>query len=183
MGNTRKSYRTVRTALAGAVLVAALAACASGQSEAAGGAAPEPSASTTQSPTATGPSPTPASWDAEAGADWAAETFPVAGTGQYAVYTNGQLVEARAGGSSVTYHETALGSYELQLACHGGAASSVTVDVTSPGGASTRLTAPCDGEIRSSPYSVAQPEVTVAVSGSGEDPVVWSAVLATTPLG
>jgi hypothetical protein len=187
MGNPLKTYSTARPALAGLVLLTGLtglAGCTASQPGATGSVAATPSASATAtaSPTAT-PTPTPTLWDPAAGADWAAETFPIAGTDQYAVYTNGQLVEARAGGSSMTHHETALGSYELQLACQGGAASSITLDVTSAGGASTRLTAPCDGEIRTSPYAVVQPEVTVAVSGSGEDPVVWSAVLATPPLG
>jgi hypothetical protein len=187
MGNPLKTYSTARPALAGLVLLTGLTGlvgCTAGQPGATGSNAATPSASATATASSTAtPTPTPPPWDPAAGADWAAETFPITGTDQYAVYTNGQLVEARAGGSSMTHHETALGSYELQLACQGGAASSITLDVTSPGGASTRLTAPCDGEIRTSPYAVVQPEVTVAVSGSGQDPVVWSAVLATTPLG
>jgi hypothetical protein len=160
--------------------VAGLAACSTGPSEAADSAAPEPSASAT--PTAT-PTPTPTPWDPEASATWAAETFPLTGTDQYVIYTDGQLVEAKASGSSITNHETPPGTYELQVACQGGADSSVTIDVTNPGGASTRLTAPCDEEIRTSPYTVVGPDVTVAVSGAGEDQVVWAAVLATAPLG
>jgi hypothetical protein len=186
MGNTRKTCRTVLSALGGVALVAGLAACTAGEPEAAGSGAPEPNASATptasSTPTPT-PTPTPTSWDPAAGANWAAETFPISGTDEYVVYTNGQLVEARASGSSITNHETPPGTYELQVACRGGAASSVTIEVTSPGGASTRLSAPCDEEIRTSPYPVVEPEVTVAVSGAGEDRVLWAAVLATTPLG
>jgi hypothetical protein len=180
MGNTQKTYRNILHTVGGVALVAGLAACSTGPSEAADSAAPEPSASAT--PTAT-PTPTPTPWDPEASATWAAETFPLTGTDQYVIYTDGQLVEAEASGSSITNHETPPGAYELQVACQGGAASSVTIDVTNPGGASTRLTAPCDEEIRTSPYVVVGPEVTVAIGGAGEDQVVWAAVLATTPLG
>ena len=177
MGNTRNTYRTVLTTLGGVALVAGLAACSAGQPDAAGSAS-APSTSATPTPT-----PTPTPWNPDASADWATEVFPITGTDQYVVYTDGQLVQARDGGSSITNHETPPGAYELQVACQGGAASSVTIDVTNPGGASTRLTAPCDEEIRTSPYTVVEPEVTVAVSGAGEDQVVWTAVLATTPLG
>jgi hypothetical protein len=181
MGNTRTTYRNVVHTLGGIALLAGLAACSTGPSEAAGSAGPDPSATSTPTPTAT-PTPTPTPWDPEAADSWAATTFPITGTDQYVVYTSGQLVEAKAGGSSITSHDTVPGDYELQVACSGGAASSVTIDVTNPGGASTRLTAPCDEEIRTSPYTVVGPEVTVAISGAGEDQVVWTAVLATTPL-
>jgi hypothetical protein len=182
MGNTQTTYRNVVHALGGMALAAGLAACSTGPTGAPGGTAPAPSASSAPSESPT-PTPTPTPWDPEAGASWAAETFPITGTDQYVIYTDGQLVEAKASGSSITNHETPPGTHELRVACSGGADSSVTIDVTNPGGASTRLTAPCDEEIRTSPYPVVGPDVTVAVSGAGEDQVVWAAVLATTPVG
>lgn len=189
MGNTRKTYQTVLNSLGavvlGTVLGATLAACSTGAPEASGSDVPVLGATADATPTPTEtpvPTPTPIDGDPEVSARWAAEVFPITGTDQYVVYTNGQLAAAGESGSSVT-SDTAPGSYELHVACEGDPESTITITATSNGVASSRVTAPCDETIQTVPFTMTETGVTVAVTGTGELPVRWASVLATQPLG
>ncbi|PXA71988.1 hypothetical protein CTB96_03490 [Cryobacterium arcticum] len=97
------------------------------------------------------------------------------------LYQDGQLAAAEESGSSVAA-DTPPGTYELQLSCQGGAESAITITVTAAGAATTRLSAPCDEGVQTAPVTLVNTGVTVAVSGEGDQHVVWAAVLATEPL-
>jgi len=181
MGENRTTYRTVSSILGAAALVAGLAACSAGQPDAAGSAGPTPSV--TQTPTATPtPSPTPVEFDSDKTAAWAAEFFPLTGVNDYVMYTSGKVLAASdAGSSSAT--QVAAGSYELRVVCGGDADSTVTITVSSANSATTVQSAPCDETVQTRPYSTSGGEVSLAVSGDGDQVVEWASVIATEPLG
>ncbi|WP_120338818.1 hypothetical protein [Cryobacterium soli] len=179
MGRTQRSSRTLIGALGILTATVGLAACGSPGGPAAGGSpAPTPSATATASPT-----PTPAStWNSEASADFAGEVFPITGTDQYVFYTNSQITAAQDSGSGVTA-DVAPGSYELRLACQGGDGNSITVTASSPGVEPTEVTASCDESIQSVPFTMVNTGATLNSVGTGTDPVLWAAVIATLPGG
>ncbi|MET0955150.1 MAG: hypothetical protein ABWY68_04310 [Cryobacterium sp.] len=180
MTRTPNTRRTIVGAVGTLTLMAGLAACSTEATDAAGTVSPSASANATPTPT---PTHTPVEWDPDASAAWADEVFPLTGTDQYVVYNSGQLAAARDGGSGVTAADTAPGTYELQLACQGDADSTITITATTAGAATVRLTAPCDETIQTDPFTLVNPGVTLDVSGTGDQPVLWAAVLATEPLG
>jgi len=162
------------------IATAGLAACSSPDGPAGGANDPVPSA--TGTPTDT-PTPAPAAtWNSEASADFAGEVFPITGTDQYVFYTNSQVTAAQESRSGVTA-DVAPGSYELRLACQGGDDNSITVTATSPGVDATEVTAPCDGTIHSVPITMVDTGATLNSVGTGTDPVLWAAVIATGPGG
>lgn len=184
MGENRTTYRTVLSILGAAALLAGLAACSTGQPDAAGSAGPTPSASETPTATPTPsptPSPTPLEFDSDRTAAWAAEFFPLTGGDDYVLYTNGQVLAASDAGTS-TATEVAAGSYELRVVCRGDEDSTVTITVSSANSATTVQSAPCDETVQTRPYSTSGGEVSLAVSGDGDQVVEWASVIATEPL-
>jgi len=181
MSRTQRSPRTLIGALGILTATMGLAACSSPDGPVAGGtAAPVPSVTATATPP---PTPTPAStWNSEASADFAGEVFPITGTDQYVFYTNSQITAAQDSGSGVTA-DVAPGSYELQLACRGGDGNSITVTASSPGVEATEVTASCDETIQSVPFTMVNTGATLNSVGTGTDPVLWAAVIATLPGG
>lgn len=174
MTEFRNSRRALATGLTAAAVLAGLTACSAGTPAADGSIPPTASASATPTPT---PTPT---WDPDASADFAAEVFPITGTDQYVVYNNGQLTAAEDSGSGVTT-DAAPGSYELRLVCRGGADSSITITAVSAGTGSAVLTAPCDERTQTVPFTMVDTGVKLTATGTGSDPVVWAAVIATLP--
>lgn len=166
-GSTR---RALTTGLAVFAVLAVLTACSAGT--------PGVDDSSPPTPT-TSPTPT-ATFDPDASADFAAEVFPLTGTSQYMVYNNGQVTAAEESGTGVTT-DAPPGSYELRLVCRGGADSSITITAVSAGTGSAVLTAPCDERTRTAPFPMENTGVTLTATGTGNDPVVWAAVLAILP--
>ncbi|TFD93347.1 hypothetical protein E3T61_04415 [Cryobacterium lactosi] len=175
---TESTRRALATGLTVVAVLAVLTACSAGSPGADDSSPPTSSASAAPTPT-TPPTPT-ATFDPDAAPDFAEEVFPLTGTGQYMVYNNGQLTVAEDSNTGVTT-EADPGSYELRLACRGGADSSITITAVSAGTGPAVLTAPCDERTQTAPYSLEDTEVTLTATGSGDDPVVWAAVLAILP--
>ncbi|WP_157109285.1 hypothetical protein [Cryobacterium arcticum] len=181
MSRTQRSSRTFIGALGILIATVGLAACSSPGGPAAGGT-PAPVPSTSATPTAA-PTPTPAAtWNSEASADFAGKVFPITGTDQYVFYTNSQITAAEESRSGVTA-DVAPGSYALQLACQGGEDNSITVTATSAGVEATEVTASCDETIQSVPFTMVNTGATLNSVGTGTDPVLWAAVIATLPGG
>ncbi|QYF73127.1 hypothetical protein [Cryobacterium sp. PAMC25264] len=187
MSRAQRRSRTLIGALGILTATVGLTACSSAGGPAAGGTpASVPSASATptaaRTPTAA-PTPTPvATWNADASAKFAGEVFPITGTDQYVFYTNSQVTAAQDSGSGVAA-DVAPGSYELRLACQGGDDNSITITASSPGVEPTEVTASCDETIQSVPFTMVNTGATLNSVGTGTDPVLWAAVIATLPGG
>jgi hypothetical protein len=130
MGNTRKTFRTVVLMLAGAALVAGLAACTPAAPEPSAGAADTvsaaPTAPATSGSTAT---PDPATSDPDATAAWAAEAVPTGGADGFIMAQSGRFQDDAPGSFSLTAASLPAGDYSVYLACRGDADTTITLTV------------------------------------------------------
>lgn len=113
--------------LAGAALVAGLAACTPAAPEPSTGAADTASAApATSDPTATSD---PATSDPDATAAWAAEAVPTGGADGFIMAQSGRFQDDAPGSFSLTMASLPAGDYSVYLACRGDADTTITLTV------------------------------------------------------
>ncbi|MGY4858670.1 hypothetical protein [Cryobacterium sp. AP23] len=172
MGNTRNTYRTVLNILGGTALLAGLAACAAGQPEATGSAAPTPSLAPSASASTTA-TPTPETGtDPVETAAWAAGVVPTGGSDGFILAQNGHFEAGTPGAFTVQLATLPPGGYSVYFACRGDSETTVTLAVA--GDDAATLSGGCAGESTGMDVTTTADGVTFQVTGESGEAVDWA---------